>query len=63
MPTRHILADVMARFYRLLGNDTFFLTVRTNTGQDRRAAARRTKPEAYADRYSNQSGPCGRNFR
>lgn len=51
-----ILADVMARFYRLLGYDTFFLTGTDEHGDKIAEAAARANetPKAYADRYSNQ---------
>ncbi len=51
-----IVADVMARFYRLLGYETFFLTGTDEHGDKIAEAAAKAgeTPKAYADRYSGQ---------
>jgi len=51
-----IVADVMARFYRLLGYKTFFLTGTDEHGDKIAEAAAKAgeTPKAYADRYSGQ---------
>lgn len=48
-----ILADVLARYHRLLGQDCFFLTGTDEHGQkvQQAAAARSVEPQAHVDEY------------
>jgi methionyl-tRNA synthetase len=50
-----IIADTMARYSRLVGYDTFFLTGTDEHGQkiEQSATARGETPQAYADKISN----------
>jgi methionyl-tRNA synthetase len=51
-----IIADTMARYYRLKGYDTFFLTGTDEHGQkiEQAASARGFSPQAYADEISGK---------
>jgi methionyl-tRNA synthetase len=60
-----IVADVMARFYRLSGYRTFFMTGTDEHGDKIAEAARKanTTPQAYADMVSAQFRELGRSWR
>src|SRR5512140_1435748 len=51
-----VLADVMARYHRLLGDETFFLTGTDEHGDKiaRSAAAKNVAPQAFVDEISSR---------
>ena len=56
-----IVADVLARRHRLLGDDTFFLTGTDEHGQkiERSASAAGIPPQQFADKVSAEFRRCG----